>query len=95
MFQDNVYRLSAEMGYWLGEKYWRRGITSEAIRKLSEYVFENTGVVRIYADIFSPNIPSMRTIEKAGFHLEGIHKNAVYKNGKLLDEHVYCKLKES
>ena len=95
MFQDNVYRLSAELGYWIGEQHWRKGITSEAIRKLSAYVFENTGVVRIYADIFSPNIPSMRTIEKAGFHLEGIHKKAVYKNGKLLDEHVYAKLKEN
>jgi len=94
MYQDNVYRLSAEMGYWLGEQHWRKGITSEAIRKLSDYVFENTGVVRLYADIFSPNIPSMRTIEKAGFTLEGIHRKAVYKNGQLLDEHVYVRLKD-
>ena len=95
LYQDNVYRLSAETGYWLGEQHWKKGITSEAIRKLSDYVFENTGIVRLYADIFSPNIPSMRTIEKAGFHLEAIHKKAVYKNGVLLDEHVYCKLKDT
>jgi [ribosomal protein S5]-alanine N-acetyltransferase len=93
LFKDNVYRFSAETGYWLGEMHWRKGITSEAIRKLSEYVFAKTPVVRLYADIFAPNIPSMKTIEKAGFHLEAINKNAVFKNGMLMDQHVYCLLK--
>lgn len=93
LFKDNVYRLSAEVGYWLGEMHWRKGIVSEAIAKLCDHVFQHTDVVRLYADIFSPNTASMKTIEKAGFHLEAVNKNAVVKNGLLLDQHVYCRLK--
>jgi ribosomal-protein-alanine N-acetyltransferase len=93
LFKDNVYRLSAEVGYWLGEVHWRKGITSEAIRALCRHVFENTEIIRIFADIFSPNIASMRTIESAGFHLEAVNKKAVFKNGIIMDQHVYCMLK--
>lgn len=93
IFKDNVYRLSAEIGYWLGAAHWRKGITSEAISKLSDHVFANTGIVRLYAEIFSPNIPSMKTIEKAEYNAEAINKNAVFKNGELYDQHVYCRLK--
>ena len=93
IFKDNVYRLSAEIGYWVGEPWWNKGITSEAIQKLSEHIFTNTNIVRLYADIFSGNIASMKAISKAGYHLEAINKNAVYKDGILLDQHVYCLLK--
>jgi len=95
MFKDNVYRYSAETGYWLGEQHWRKGITSEAISRISDFVFETTAIVRLYADIFSPNIASMKTILKAGYHLEAVNKKAVYKNGEHLDQHVFCKLKET
>jgi len=94
IFKENVYRFSAETGYWLGEMHWRKGITSEAIAKLSDHVFTNTDIVRLYAEIFSPNTASMKTVSKAGFYPEAINKNAVFKNGKLLDQHVYCKLKQ-
>ena len=93
ILKENVYRFTAEIGYWLGAMHWRKGITSEAIVKLSEYVFEKTELVRLQAEIFSPNIASMKTILKAGYHLEAINKNAVFKNGVLLDQHVYCRLK--
>ncbi len=93
MFKENVYRLSAETGYWLGEEHWKKGITSEAIRKLSDHVFSATDIIRIYAEIFSPNVPSMKTISKAGFHLEAINRNALVKNGVIMDQHVYCRLK--
>lgn len=94
IFKENVYRLSAEIGYWLGEAHWGKGIAGEAIAKLSEHVFANTDIVRLYAEIFSPNSSSMKAISKAGFHLESINKKAVFKNGKFLDQHVYCKLKQ-
>lgn len=93
LFKENVYRYSAEIGYWLGEQHWNKGITSEAIQKLSEYIFRETDIVRLYAEIFSPNISSMKAISKAGFHLEAVNRNAVFKNGVLLDQHVYCRLK--
>lgn len=93
IFKENVYRYSAEVGYWLGAAHWKKGITSEAIRMLSDHVFATTPVVRLYADIFSANTPSMKTIERAGYHLEAVNKNAVFKNGVLLDQHVYCRLK--
>jgi len=93
LFKENVYRLSAETGYWLGEEHWRKGITSEAILKLTDHVFATTDIVRIYAEIFSPNIASMKTISKAGFHLEAINKNALVKNGIVMDQHVFCRLK--
>jgi ribosomal-protein-alanine N-acetyltransferase len=94
LFKDNVYRFSAETGYWLGETHWRKGITCEAIDKLSDHIFSTTAIVRLYAEIFSPNIASMKTISKAGFHREAINKNAVFKNGILLDQHVFCRLKQ-
>ncbi|MCX6273977.1 MAG: GNAT family protein [Bacteroidetes bacterium] len=94
IFKENVYRLSAEIGYWLGETHWRKGIMSEAIAGLSDYAFAKTEIVRLQAEIFSPNIASMKTILKAGFHLEAINKKAVFKNGGLLDQHVYARIKE-
>lgn len=94
IFKENVYRLSAEIGYWLGETYWRKGITSETIAGLSSYAFAKTDIVRLQAEIFSPNTASMKTILKAGFHLEAINKKAVIKNGVLLDQHVYARIKE-
>ena len=93
IFKENVYRYSAETGYWLGERHWRKGITSEAIAKLSDYIFSTTSIVRLYAEIFSPNTASMRTIEKAGYQLEAINRNAVFKNEKLLDQHVYARIR--
>ncbi len=94
IFKENVYRLSAEIGYWLGEMHWGKGISSEAIAKLSDHVFASTNIIRLYAEIFSPNIPSMKAISKAGFQQEAINKKAVFKNGALLDQHVYCRLKQ-
>ncbi len=94
IFKENVYRFTAEIGYWLGETHWGKGITTEAIIKLSDYIFANISIARLQAEIFSPNIASMKTILKAGYHLEAINKNAVYKNGRLFDQHVYCRLKQ-
>lgn len=93
LFKENVYRFSAEIGYWLGETHWRKGICSEAIVKVTDHIFATTDIVRIYADIFSSNFPSMKTIEKAGYQFEGINKRAVYKNGEFFDQHVYCKIR--
>lgn len=88
--QPDVYQRSYEIGYWLGEPYWGKGIATEAVRQLVEIGFAETTLVRIYAGIFSSNPASMRVLAKNGFVLEGIGRQAVYKNGQLLDEHRYA-----
>ncbi|MFA6128567.1 MAG: GNAT family protein [Bacteroidales bacterium] len=93
-FKDDVYRINAELGYWLSEKYWGLGIVSAAVNLLVDYVFQHYPVIsRFYADLFSYNPASARVLQKCGFHLEAIHKNAVIKNGQLVDEHRYVRFR--
>jgi len=93
ILQSDVYRLSAEMGYWIGEPYWGQGITTEAIDILSDYGFESLGLIRIYAGVYEYNLGSMRVLEKNGFLKEGVARKAVIKNGGIYDEHRYGRLK--
>ena len=94
LFKDDVYRINAEIGYWLSEQYWCQGLVSTAIPLLVDHVFGNyPDIQRIYADVFSYNPASARVLQKCGFHLEAIHKNAVIKNGQILDEHRYVKFR--
>ena len=89
VLNKDVERISAEMGYWLGEDYWNKGIMSQAIKQMSTYVFANFSIIKIYATPFSFNIGSMRVLEKAGFIKEGILKQTAIKNGKVIDCHYY------
>ena len=82
---DDVYSRSAELGYWLAEDFWGCGIMTGAVRQVCGEVFSRYDVVRIYAEPFARNRGSCRVLEKAGFALEGILKNSVYKNGEILD----------
>lgn len=88
--REDVYRLSAEIGYWIGEPFWNRGIATEAIRLLVEQCRRQfPDIIRIYAEVFSTNKASMRVLEKNGFREEAIRQKAVYKNGMILDDHVW------
>jgi [ribosomal protein S5]-alanine N-acetyltransferase len=87
--QTDVYRLSAELGYWLGEPFWNKGIGTEAVQGMVEYSFANFRIIRIYARVFEYNVASMRVLEKAGFQKEAIHRKAIYKGGTIYDEHLY------
>jgi len=89
--QSDIHEKSAEIGYWLSERYWRKGIMSGAIREIAKYGFETFDIVRIYARPFSTNIGSQMVLEKAGFTFEARLKNALYKNNELLDELIYVK----
>jgi RimJ/RimL family protein N-acetyltransferase len=91
--QSDIYRHTAELGYWLGYEYWNRGIMTEAVKAIVNWAFENTGIVRIYSGLFSSNPASARVLEKCGFHKEAILRNAVLKHGKFLDEYRYVLLK--
>ena len=87
--QSNIHRQTAELGYYLAEEYWGRGIMTEAIRQLCAIIFDTTDILRIYAEPFAYNTGSRRALEKAGFHYEGTMKNNAVKNGKILDMALY------
>lgn len=89
--QTDVYRLSLELGFWLGEPFWGRGIMTRAVGEVVDYAFQLPDINRVYAQVFEHNPASMRVLEKNGFQLEGILRKAVIKDGKLRDVHLYGK----
>jgi len=91
---SDVYRFNAEIGYWLSEKHWGKGITSEATRMLVDLAFQKHSWTRIYAGVFSTNTASMKVLENCGFSREAVFKKSVKKRGVFLDEHVFSILKE-
>ena len=93
VFKDDVYRRTAEIGYWLGEAYWNRGIASQAVAAVSDYVFAHFDIVRLYAGVFAPNRASARVLEKAGYTFEARLRQSVFKDGQILDEMVYARLR--
>lgn len=86
----DIHKLSAEIGYWIGEPFWGKGIMTEAVKAFVGYVFQAYEIHRIFAGIFSFNEASMRVAEKAGLRYEGTHKEALIKNGTLADEVIYA-----
>lgn len=88
--QDDVYRKNAELGYWIGEEYWGRGIATKAIKQIVDYGFNQFDIVRIFAGVFATNIGSIKALEKVGFIKEATLKDTVFKRGKFLDEHIYA-----
>jgi ribosomal-protein-alanine N-acetyltransferase len=75
----DIARLSVEMGYWLAEPYWGRGLTTRAVTAVSDWAFDTFKVVRIFATTFSHNVASMRVLEKAGFEREGVLRHSAIK----------------
>jgi RimJ/RimL family protein N-acetyltransferase len=89
VLQTDVERISAEIGYWLGENYWGKGIMTKAVRQMVAYAFDNFPLRKIYAPVFDFNIASQKVLQKAGFEREAILKQAAVKNGNVLDLHYY------
>lgn len=93
---QGVYRCRAEIGYWLGEPYWGRGLATAAVAALIPWGFAKfPGLERIDARVFSWNPGSARVLEKNGFLLEGRRRNAVRKGDRLLDELLYARLRSA
>jgi len=95
ILKSDIYKLTAEIGYWVGEPYWGRGIASEAVRLTTKYGFESLNLIRIQAGVFDSNIGSMKVLEKNGYTKDGLFKKAIIKNGKIMDEHRYSILREN
>ena len=92
--QGNIHRQTAELGYYIAEEYWGKGIMTEAVKQICEYVFANSDIIRIYAEPFAYNIASCRVLEKVGFQYEGTLRSNAVKNGKVIDMEMYSLLKE-
>lgn len=90
----DVYRKSAELGYWLAREHWGCGLMTEAVRQICREGFAEMDIVRIYAEPYAGNLGSRRVLEKNGFTLEGVLRQGAYKNGQFLDYCVYGLLKD-
>jgi ribosomal-protein-alanine N-acetyltransferase len=90
MLQEDVARHSAEIGYWLGQAYWGRGLMTEVVRCMTSWGFTSLDLYRVYALVFEWNPASRRVLEKAGYILEGRLRKAALKDGQLLDQFAYA-----
>jgi ribosomal-protein-alanine N-acetyltransferase len=94
VLKDDVFRRSAEIGYWLGEQFWGRGIVTEAVRAVTDYAFATFDLCRVYAGVFEWNLASTRVLEKAGYEFECRMKKSVTKDGQTIDELIYAMVRE-
>ena len=89
---ENIHFRTAEMGYYIGEPYWGKGLGTSAVEQVCSYIFRHTDIIRIFAEPFAYNTASCRLLEKAGFQLEGVLRNNAVKNGQILDMKMYSKI---
>jgi len=89
----DVFHRSAEIGYWLGEPFWGRGIATEVLRALTDYAWATFDIIRLEAGVFSWNPASARVLEKAGYTLEGCLRQGVVKQGRVGDRLIYGRLR--
>jgi RimJ/RimL family protein N-acetyltransferase len=93
-FAGDVHHLTVELGYWLAEPFWGRGIMSHAVRAMVGYGFDALPIERIEAYVFANNPASARVLEKCGFSFEGRLRRNVIKDGQVLDSLVYSILRD-
>ena len=91
--QNNIHRLTAEMGYYIAEPFWGKGLGTDAIKQVSQYIFKNTDIIRIFAEPFAYNTASCRILEKSGFFFEGTLRSNAIKNGQIIDMKMYSLVK--
>ncbi len=92
--QDDVYKFSCEIGYWIAEPFWGKGIAASALLEMTKYTFTMFGFNRIFAAVFEGNKASEKVLLKAGYKLEAAMRKAVYKEGNFLDQYLYSMLRE-
>ncbi len=92
--KDDIYRKTAEIGYFIGEEYWGKGIMSKVLPMVIPYLFKTFNLVRIYAEPFSNNLASRRVLEKSGFIHEATLKKNICKNDLILDSCIYAVTKD-
>ncbi len=90
----DIERKSSEVGYWLGEDHWGKGIASSALKGIVNFAFNDLDLERIFAVSLEHNIASKKVLEKNDFILEGILRNSVFKYGKFYNQALYAKIRE-
>lgn len=91
--RDNIHFRTGELGYYLGERFWGKGVGTEAVKQICGYIFKYTDIIRIFAEFFAENKASCRVLEKAGFQMEGTLRCNAVKNGKVIDMKLYALIK--
>ena len=91
---SDVERVGAEMGYWLGESIWGRGVMSAAVQVFAPWALDRFNLARLHANVFAFNAASARVLEKAGFVLEGRLRHSAFKNGVLIDQLLYARTRD-
>lgn len=89
ILHDDVERCSAEIGYWLGEPFWGRGLATEAVKAVTEHAFQEFSLTRVYAVPFAYNTASARVLEKAGYTLEARLRRSAIKDDVVADQLLY------
>lgn len=92
--KENIHARTAELGYYIAEPYWGRGIGTSAVRKACRSVFEHSDILRIFAEPFAYNTASCRVLEKSGFVYEGTMRGNAVKNGRVLDMKLYALVRD-
>lgn len=92
--QGNIHSRTAELGYYIAEPYWGKGLCTAAVRDICRYLFTQTDILRVFAEPFANNAGSCRVLEKAGFTLEGVMRQNAVKNGAILNMKLYARLRE-
>jgi ribosomal-protein-alanine N-acetyltransferase len=87
---EDIERISCELGYWLGEAHWGKGIATQAAGKMTTYAFETLGLHRVFATPFTTNAPSIRVLQKLGFRREGTLVESAVKQGNIVSFAVYA-----
>lgn len=88
--QNDIMKKNAELGYWLGEAYWGKGIITRAIKQMVDFAFKTYDITRVYARPYGSNMASQKVLEKNGFKLEARIEKNIFKNGEFLDELIYA-----
>lgn len=91
---SDVNRFTLEIGYWIGEPFWNKGITTKAVKLYCNFLFTNYNFNHLTASIFEGNEASAKVVQKAGFVLEGVFRKNVFKENRFLDQYIYGILKE-
>jgi [ribosomal protein S5]-alanine N-acetyltransferase len=92
--RDDIYRFNADIGYFIAEPFWGKGVASKAVALMTDYAFRSFQLTRLVASVFEYNKASMRVLEKNNFFLECIQKKAVVKNNCFYDNYIYIKVKD-
>lgn len=94
LYEHGITSHKSGFGYWLGAPFRSRGMMTEIVLTFCDLIFDQTGLTRLEAMVYTHNPASARVLEKSGFTLEGLMRHAVKKEGNYVDAWFYARLKE-